>query len=62
MTIEGLQEVLYKLEGETPFAFVDALTVDRVAPRNPEAESSQAEQRLRIDLRVTGYFRKGAGS
>ena len=58
---DGLQQVLYQLEAEPPYVFVENLVVGRAATRDlGEADSSQKSPRLSIDLRVAGYFRKAA--
>ena len=57
----SLQELLYHLESEAPFVFVENLLVNRLAPRgSPDAEDSQTSRRLSVDLRASGYFRRAA--
>lgn len=58
---DGLQHVLYQLESELPFVFVENLAVGRVASRElGETEKTQKLPRLSVDLRIAGYFRKAA--
>ena len=57
----GLQELLYHLESEGPFVFVENLLVSRLVPRGSgEAEDRQTSPRLSVDLRAAGYFRRAA--
>ncbi len=59
---DSLQEVLYQLEAQAPFVFVENLSVNRVVPRG----SGQAEEehhnspQLSVDLRAAGYFKRAA--
>jgi hypothetical protein len=58
---DSLQEVLYQLEAETPFVFVENLLVSRVVPRGSgDAEAAPTSPRLSVDLRAAGYFRRAA--
>ena len=57
---DGLQEVLYRLESEPPFVFVENLTVTNVAPRDTSDAEGAAAPKLSVDLRAAGYFRKAA--
>jgi hypothetical protein len=59
---DALQEVLYQLEAEAPFVFVDNLQVGRVTQRGAGADTEeiQTSPRLTVDLRAAGYFRKAA--
>ena len=56
---DGLQELIYRLEAERPFVFLDTLTVSRMAARSG-GEENEAEQapRLAVDLRISGFFRR----
>jgi hypothetical protein len=54
MTIEGLQQVLYALEGEPPLVIVTGLMVERSAP--PAEGAPAVTSRLRVDLRAVGHF------
>lgn len=62
MDIVALQELLYRLESETPFVFVDSLIVERIAPRRPSEDDDEDEERqlLRVDLHLSGYWRGSA--
>jgi hypothetical protein len=56
---DSLQEVLYQLEAEAPFVFVESLLVSRIASRaSGDAEATPASSRLSVDLRAAGYFRR----
>ena len=57
---DGLQEVLYQLEAEAPFVFVENLLVTRVTQRSGGAEETQVSPQLSVDLRAAGYFRRAA--
>jgi general secretion pathway protein M len=65
MSISALQTLLYRLESETPFVFVEGLTVQRIEqPRGGrtdedgnDGEASREEQMLNVDLRVAGFWR-----
>jgi len=58
MDITALQAVLYQLESEIPFVFVDSLVVERVGPQQSAgSDSDEAEDKLRVELRVSGYWR-----
>jgi hypothetical protein len=58
---DGLQQVLYQLEAEAPFVFVESLLVTRLVPRGSgETEETPVSPRLSVDLRAAGYFRKAA--
>lgn len=59
MNNDGLQEVLYRIESEAPFAFIDNLVVTRVATRGSDEEEDKT-LRVTVDMRVAGYFRKAA--
>lgn len=63
MTIGALQTLLYRLETETPFAFVDGLTVQRAASfeAEPHKGGPEPEPVLNVELRVAGFWR-GASS
>jgi HAMP domain-containing protein len=55
----SLQELLYNLESEAPFVFVENLLVSRLVPRgSADAEDKQMSPRLSVDLRAAGYFRR----
>lgn len=67
MSNDGLQEILYRLESESPFVFVDSLTATRAANQGSgvgggggggEGEDAGRPIVLAIDLRVSAYFRK----
>jgi hypothetical protein len=61
MNNDSLQEVLYQLESEAPFVFVDNLLVTRVVARGAgDAEDTKTSPRLSVDLRAAGYFRRAA--
>lgn len=60
LTNDGLQQVLYELEADAPFIFVDTLQVTRVTRGIGEGEESRASPRLTVDLRAAGYFKKAA--
>jgi type II secretion system (T2SS) protein M len=58
---DSLQEVLYHLEAEAPFVFVENLAVNRVAPRGSgQEEETHTSPPLSVDLRVAGYFKRAA--
>ena len=59
MTNDSLQQVLYKLEGEAPFVFIEGLTANPVNNRDAsEGDQSKSEPpRLTVTLRLNGYFR-----
>jgi hypothetical protein len=55
----SLQELLYRLEAEAPFVFVENLLVSRLVPRgSADAEDTQVSPQLSVDLRAAGYFRR----
>jgi len=57
----SLQELLYHLESEAPFVFVENLLVNRLVSRgSADAEDRQLSPRLSVDLRAAGYFRRAA--
>ena len=60
MTNDGLQEVLYQLESQAPFVFVDNLIITRAATRGSGDSEEPTSPRLSVDLRASGYFRKAA--
>jgi hypothetical protein len=63
MDIVALQELLYRLESETPFVFVDSLLVERIAPRSAsddDDDDDEEPQMLRVDLHLSGYWRGSA--
>jgi hypothetical protein len=56
---DALQQVLYHLEAEAPFVFVENLLVSRLVPRGSgDAEEAATSPRLSVDLRAAGYFRR----
>jgi HAMP domain-containing protein len=56
---DSLQEVLYQLESEAPFVFVENLSVNRVTTRGSgQAEDTRTSAPLSVDLRVAGYFKR----
>jgi hypothetical protein len=57
---DSLQEVLYQLEAEAPFVFVENLVVSRVVPRGSGDEATPTAPRLSVDLRAAGYFRRAS--
>ena len=58
---KSLQELLYHLESEGPFVFVENLLVSRLVARgSADAEDRQISPRLSVDLRAAGYFRRAA--
>lgn len=58
---DSLQEVLYQLEAQAPFVFVENLQVSRLAQRSSgDAEATPTSPRLSVDLRAAGYFRRAA--
>lgn len=59
MTIGALQTLLYRLETETPFAFVEGLTVQRAANFDAELRTggADADPVLNVELRVAGFWR-----
>ena len=59
MSIQALQELLYRLESESPLTFVEELVVERRGDLRGR-ESLGAETMLFVGLRVAGYFRSGA--
>jgi hypothetical protein len=63
MTIGALQTLLYRLETETPFAFVEGLTVQRAGnlEAEPRVAGIEPEPVLNVELRVAGFWR-GASS
>jgi HAMP domain-containing protein len=57
----SLQDLLYHLEAEAPYVFVENLLVNRLVPRgSADAEDRQISPRLSVDLRAAGYFRRTA--
>ena len=58
-TIDGLQKVLHRLEGEAPALIIESLLIDRRTTGVAETEDATRPTRLRIDLRVAGFARKG---
>jgi hypothetical protein len=52
--------VLYQLEAQAPFVFVENLVVSRVVPRGTGEEATPTAPRLSVDLRAAGYFRRAA--
>jgi hypothetical protein len=60
LTNDGLQEVLYQLESQAPFVFVDNLIVTRAMTRGSGDAEEPVSPRLSVDLRASGYFRKAA--
>jgi len=55
----SLQDLLYHLESEAPFVFVENLLVNRLAPRGSgDAEETRVSPRLSVDLRAAGYFKR----
>jgi hypothetical protein len=57
----SLQELLYHLESEAPFVFVENLLVNRLAQRGSgDTEEAQVLPRLSVDLRAAGYFKRAA--
>ena len=56
-TIDSLQQVLYRLEGEAPALFIDNLLVDRRTTGMADTTGAVSAVRLRIDLRISGYSR-----
>ena len=57
----SLQELLYHLESEAPYVFVENLLVNRLVPRgSADPEDRQISPRLSVDLRAAGYFRRTA--
>ena len=54
-TIDLLQKVLYRLEGEAPALFIDSLLVDRRTTGAADTAGAVSAIRLRIDLRISGY-------
>jgi len=60
LTNEALQKVLYQLESETPFVFVESFSVSRPALNDAEAKTeAHTAPPLSVSLSVTGYRRKG---
>ncbi len=57
MTIDALQETLYRLESEAPLVFVESLNIDA---RAQNSASTASPSTLRVEMRVAGYFRGGA--
>jgi hypothetical protein len=58
---DSLQEVLYQLEAEAPFVFVENLLVSRVVSRaSAEGSETPTSRQLSVDLRAAGYFRRAA--
>jgi hypothetical protein len=60
MSNDGLQEILYRLESETPFVFVESLTATKASTQGAGETEEAGKQplRLAVDLRVSAYFRK----
>jgi hypothetical protein len=54
-TIDSLQKVLHRLEGEAPALFIDSLLVDRRTTGAADTAGAVSAIRLRIDLRISGY-------
>ncbi|MPZ56882.1 MAG: hypothetical protein GEU91_10385 [Rhizobiales bacterium] len=60
LTNEALQKVLYQLESDAPFVFVDSFSANRTAGRDGDAKNeAQVEPQLSVSMSVTGYRRKG---
>jgi len=57
---DGLQEVLYQLESQAPFVFVENLIITRAAIRGSGDAEEPTSPKLSVDLRASGYFRKAA--
>jgi general secretion pathway protein M len=58
---DALQEMLYRLEANAPFVFVDSLAVTRITPRGgSDVQDAARSPQLSVDLRAAGYFRRGA--
>ena len=56
---DGLQELLYRLEAEQPFVFVDSLSVAKASARGAaDGDEGQKVLRLAVDLRVSGFHRR----
>lgn len=61
MDNDELQQLLYQLEADAPFVFVENLSVNRVVPRgSADAEVTEKSPRLSVDLRAAGYFKRAA--
>ena len=60
MTNDGLQDVLYQLESQTPYVFVENLVITRAQTRGSGDADEPTSPRLSVDLRASGYFRKAA--
>lgn len=61
LTNDALQKVLYQLEGETPFVFVETLSMNSSAAKEtPEQSGTQTEPRLAVTMSVVGFRRKGS--
>ncbi len=58
MPNDSLQEILYRLESETPFVFIENLTATRATGQVGDGEEGSRPLRLAVDLRVSAYFRK----
>ncbi len=57
---DGLQKFIYQLESERPFVLVDTLDVRRVGEGNAQDGGKQNSQRLTVNIRVIGYYRRAA--
>ena len=60
MTIDGLQRMLHRLEGETPALIIENLLVDRRSAAGGELDDPTKPTRLRVDVRIAGFARAGA--
>jgi hypothetical protein len=52
--------VLYQLESQAPFVFVENLIITRAAIRGSGDAEEPTSPKLSVDLRASGYFRKAA--
>jgi hypothetical protein len=57
---DSLQELLYQLEAQAPFVFIENLSVNRVSARGGETEDTTHSPKLSVDLRAAGYFKRAA--
>lgn len=58
LTNAGLQKVLYELESQAPFVFIDSLAVNRPDRGDNAAETADSEPRLTVSMSATGFYRK----
>jgi Type II secretion system (T2SS), protein M subtype b len=58
-TIDGVQKVVHRLEGEAPALIIESLLIDRRTAGAAELGDAARPARLRLELRIAGFARKG---